>query len=235
MSGEIERLAWLALECVSVRRTNDFYGDLIDLPSAGDSIPGPESVAAYRVGTGTLGFRMPDATPPGGRHTHFAVALAPDGYGPLRDRLSRRGAVTERTFGGNRSMYLRDPAGHVVEFGERPSVTEGFGSIFEVVLEVDDLGAAERRYRRIGFSPVDRGEDRPRVRLSGAFALELWEPHRGIADARGGEGVELGLATSDPAGALTALDVPTDEASPRGAGLEWVDPDGHRLVFVLDG
>lgn len=229
----IDHLAWLALETSSPRASVDFYDRLVGFPLTDpDSLSGPEGLVAFRVGEDVLGFRSPEADPRGGRHTHFAVTINPAGYDPLLERFERHGRVTERRFGANRSMYMLDPAGHVVEFGERPAVEAAYGGIFEVVFEVTDLDRATQRYRRLGFEPVDRGEDRPRIRLRGPFDLELWEPHRGIGGGRGGAGVELGLGTPDPVAALEALGVDPSEADARGDGLAWVDPDGHRLVFV---
>lgn len=229
----IDHLAWLALESSSPRATVDFYDRLVGFPVAdSESLPGPEGLVAFRVGGGVLEFRSPETEPRGGRHTHFAVAINPSGYDPLLERFERHGRVTERRFDGHRSMYMLDPAGHVVEFGERPAVEAAYGDIFEVVFEVADRERAAQRYRRLGFETVDRGTDRPRIRMRGPFDLELWEPHRGIGGGRGGAGVELGLVTADPVAALDALGVAVSEADERGDGLEWVDPDGHRLVFI---
>ena len=54
----------------------------------------------------------------GGRHVHFAFAVAPGQLDTLAERLrahgvEARGPLAHR--GGDRSLYVRDPAGNVVE------------------------------------------------------------------------------------------------------------------------
>ena len=63
----------------------------------------------------------------GGRHVHFAFSAAPGGLDRLRDSLKARGAPVrgpEEHDGGDRSFYVKDPAGDVVEvwhfFARRP-------------------------------------------------------------------------------------------------------------------
>jgi catechol-2,3-dioxygenase len=63
----------------------------------------------------------------GGRHVHFAFAAAPGRLDRLRDTLETRGAPVrgpEEHNGGDRSIYVEDPAGNVVEvwdfFARRP-------------------------------------------------------------------------------------------------------------------
>src|SRR5918998_1612619 len=54
----------------------------------------------------------------GGRHVHFAFSAAPGTLDALRDRLLGDGVdVTgpEEHDGGDRSLYVRDPEGNVVE------------------------------------------------------------------------------------------------------------------------
>jgi len=69
-----------------------------------------------------------------------------------------------------------------------------------VVLEVEELEPARVFYRRLGFEPVDYGDERRRVRMSGGDVdLELWEPQLGLADGRGGVHVDWGITAEDPA------------------------------------
>jgi catechol-2,3-dioxygenase len=63
----------------------------------------------------------------GGRHVHFAFSAAPGGLDRLRDALAARGTPVrgpEEHAGGDRSIYVEDPAGNVVEvwdfFARRP-------------------------------------------------------------------------------------------------------------------
>jgi catechol-2,3-dioxygenase len=63
----------------------------------------------------------------GGRHVHFAFSAAPGGLDRLCDTLARCGASVrgpEEHDGGDRSIYVEDPAGNIVEvwdfFARRP-------------------------------------------------------------------------------------------------------------------
>ena len=54
----------------------------------------------------------------GGRHVHFAFSAAPGGLDALRERLAAYGAEVrgpKRHDGGDRSLYVEDPEGNVVE------------------------------------------------------------------------------------------------------------------------
>jgi catechol-2,3-dioxygenase len=54
----------------------------------------------------------------GGRHVHFAFSAGPGGLDALADRLREHGADVrgpERHDGGDRSIYVTDPEGNVVE------------------------------------------------------------------------------------------------------------------------
>jgi catechol-2,3-dioxygenase len=54
----------------------------------------------------------------GGRHVHFAFSAAPGRLDALRDRLGRYGARVRGPVehpGGDRSIYVEDPEGNVVE------------------------------------------------------------------------------------------------------------------------
>jgi catechol-2,3-dioxygenase len=54
----------------------------------------------------------------GGRHVHFAFSAAPGGLDALAERLRAHGADVrgpERHSGGDRSLYVKDPEGNVVE------------------------------------------------------------------------------------------------------------------------
>ncbi|WP_224336177.1 VOC family protein [Haloprofundus halobius] len=253
-------LAHLGLEVKYLDRARAFYGDRLGL--APDDAAGDHAVLAYPVGPVDLRIRRPTGVPRGGLHTHFAFSAPGDEYDQWLDRLSNLDPE-EVQFGSYRSLYVDDPDDHCVEIGgtdgdeaetkadslrgvdsgTAPSLT----GIFEVVLEVTDLDAAERRYAELGFEVVDRGDERRRVRLRGPadarensryrpFDLELWEPQLGLADARGGVHVELGLAVDDPDEAADAFSefacgsLPADSDNER----RLRDPDGHVLTFVPD-
>jgi catechol-2,3-dioxygenase len=63
----------------------------------------------------------------GGRHVHFALSVRPGALDDLAARLRGHDARVDGPVehdGGDRSLYLRDPAGNVVEawdFFERPN------------------------------------------------------------------------------------------------------------------
>ena len=214
-----------------------------------------------REGTGSaatdagprLVLRRPTDAPRGGVHTHYAFSTTPGAYERWWRRLADLDPV-EFSFGATDSLYVYDPAGHCVEIGgfdreggqstdrdgDADEPADGVGTdaapplsdLFEVVLEVTDLPAAEARYRRLGFEVVDRGEKRRRVRLSGPVDIELWEPQLGIADARGGLHVDLAFVTDDPAAAVEAGGPWPGEVEAVSGGLRVVDGDGHVLTFL---
>ncbi|MGQ4555026.1 fosmidomycin resistance protein [Halobellus sp. GM3] len=203
----------------------------------------------------TLVLRRPTGQPRGGVHTHYAFSTTAAAYPRWMQRLSDLDP-SEFSFGSSESLYVYDPAGHCVEIGSvdrdspnaksgdndtesRQSGDEGdhsapppLSGIFEVVLEVTDLAAAESRYRRLGFEVVDRGETRRRVRLSGPLDLELWEPQLGIADARGGLHVDLAFETPVPDAVVEAGAPWCGDPEPVDGGLRVVDDDGHVLTFL---
>jgi catechol 2,3-dioxygenase-like lactoylglutathione lyase family enzyme len=231
-------LSHLTLEVTSLDRARDFYADRLGLPVARES----DTEMAFRVGDTTLRLRRPTAVPRGGLHVHYAFTTPEPAYDDWAARLADL-APAEHQFGAYRSLYVDDPDDHCVEIGgigdDEPRTSAGTDAppltgIFEVVLEVAELAAAESRYVALGFEVVDRGEERRRVRLRGPFDLELWEPQLGLADARGGVHVDLGLRTDDPDAAAAALgdDVVTRESVDGGVRLR--EADGHWLTFLAD-
>ena len=252
----------LGLEVKDLDVARAFYENRLGFVVDAESDPDPGSHVAYRIGSpetdesaapGTdptrLVLRRPTDTPRGGVHTHYAFSTTPGAYERWLRRLADLDPV-EFSFGATDSLYVYDPAGHCVEIGgfdrdgggsggreapgtdPDPDAAPPLSDLFEVVLEVTDLSAAEARYRRLGFEVVDRGEKRRRVRLSGPVDLELWEPQLGLADARGGLHVDLALSTDDPAAAVEAgAPWPGDVESVPG-GRRVVDGDGHVLTFL---
>ncbi len=172
--------------------------------------------------------------PPRRAHTHYAFSIPDDEYDDWWDRLSGRGYdLEEAQFGPAKSLYLYDPDGNCVELGQQGGEGPGIDGVFEVVLEVEDLDRAEAFYTQLGFETADVGDDRKRIRMNGPMALELWEPHLGIADARGGVHVDLGFETSEPTAALEAVsdDVrQVDHVSDERVVVR--DPDGHVVTFA---
>jgi catechol-2,3-dioxygenase len=237
-------LSWLALEVKDVAAASEFYGDVLDMdPLADDAVPGALAQsgeqAAYGAGDTAVVCRRPDAVPRGGLHTHFAMSIPAGEYDDWWTRLEDAGFdLDEHVFGDARSLYLYDTEGNCVELGQQAVAGPGVDGVFEVVLEVADLDAAERFYADLGFETVDAGADRQRVRMHGPMALELWEPHLGLANARGGVHVDLGFATADPRAAVEAVadrvqdrEPVATEDTPGVDGVRVRDPDGHALTF----
>ena len=222
-------LRWLALEAKYLDRARAFYEDHLDL-SVVDETDGEVALSA---GETELRLREPGPVPRGGVHTHYAFAAPPDRYESWRDRLEAEFDLSEFDFGGSRSLYFYDPDGNCVEIGSVGSGEDAISGVFEIVLEVEDLARAESFYRMLGFEAVDRGEQRRRVRLSGPVDLELWEPQRGIADARGGLHVDVGFSAADPDAAADAVAdrACTVEELDGDDGVRVRDPDGHYLTF----
>ncbi|WP_330632048.1 VOC family protein [Halocatena halophila] len=225
-------LQWLALEVKYLDRSRSFYERVLDC-SLTERNPDELCLSA---GETDLILRRPNGVPRGGVHTHFAFSTPADAYEEWYDRLESHVSLTEATFGSARSLYFDDPDDHCVEIGQQDvAETESLlCGIFEVVLEVTDLERALGFYTDLGFTVVDRGTDRRRCRLSGGtFDLELWEPHLGIADARGGCHVDLGIELSDGDRKATIESV-EDQATVghTNDNFRLIDPDGHRLTLI---
>ncbi len=221
---------WLALEVKYLDRARSFYEAFLDLEVRRET----ETEAALGVGGTDLILRRPSTVPRGGLHTHYAMEIPAEEYDDWYDRLAERFDLVEHQFGTARSLYFYDTEGNCVELGERTDTdARGVSGLFEVVFEVEDLPRALEFYETLGFETVDEGDDRTRVRLScGAFDIELWEPHLGLADARGGVHVDIGIGTDDPTGIGEAV---ADDA----LAVDWVedgvrvrDPEGHSLTLL---
>jgi catechol 2,3-dioxygenase-like lactoylglutathione lyase family enzyme len=225
----LDSLAWLGLESKDLDRARTFYAEHLDLAvreATGSSI-------AFAAGDVDFVVRRPTDVPRGGVHTHYAFSIPTEEYDDWWDRLDGRFDLEEHRFGSVRSLYLYDPDGHCVELGQRDVAGPGIDGIFEIVLEVADLERATAFYRDLGFSVMDRGDDRRRVRLSGPVALELWEPQVGLANARGGVHVDVGFTTSDPDAAVDAVAERVQSVESVDGGRRFRDPDGH--VVTLRG
>ncbi|MDS0475645.1 VOC family protein [Natrinema sp. 1APR25-10V2] len=222
-------LSWLALEAKYLEPAAEFYEERLGLTvrERGDD------ELVFAAGDTDLVLRRPVGFPRGGLHTHYAFSIPEAEYDDWWARLAEDYDLEEAQFGPARSLYLYDPDGNCVELGQQNVAGPGIDGIFEVVLEVEDLDRAQSFYEDLGFETVDEGDDRKRVRLHGPMALELWEPHLGIADARGGVHVDLGFETDAPAAALEAV-ADRVRAVDRETDDEVVvrDPDGHFLTFT---
>ena len=251
-------LAWLGLEVKYLEPARRFYEETLELSVRSDERTHPALVAAssdadtdvgtatdtggddhreaetvvFRAGESDIVLRRPTSLPRGGVHTHFACSIPAAEYDDWWERLGATYDLDEHTFGDARSLYLYDPDGNCVELGQTTVDGPGIDGIFEIVLEVADLEAAEARYGELGFETVDRGDDRQRVRMNGPMALELWEPQLGLADARGGLHVDLGFETDDLGAVESALEGNVCSLERTESRLVARDPDGHHLTFL---
>lgn len=226
----VDTLQWLALETKYLDRSQAFYEAFLDLSVDAES----ESEVTLDAGGTDLVLRAPGPVPRGGVHTHYAFAIPAPEYDDWVDRLDERFDLVEHSFGDASSLYFYDPDGNCVELGQSDVDGPGIDGIFEVVLEVESLDDSVSLYEDLGFDVVDEGDDRRRVRMtSGSFALELWEPQRGIADARGGLHVDFGVRTADPE-ALAESVADTVQSVERldDGSVRLRDPDGHYLTLV---
>ena len=222
-------LGWLALEVKDPSAARSFYADHLDIHPERDE----DGQLVYQIGDDRFILREPGPVPRGGVHTHYAFSTTRQDYPVWFDRLSREFDLVEFEFGTSRSLYFYDPDGHCVEIGGIDEEGTGLTGIFEIVLEVEDLAAAETFYTDLGMVVSDRGSERRRVRLdAGPVDIELWEPQLGIADARGGLHVDVGFETDDP-------EQTADRIADRACAVETVeegvrvkDLDGHYLTFV---
>jgi catechol-2,3-dioxygenase len=110
--------AELTLEARDMRRLERFYVQALGLEPLSrqdDRIwlaAGPDA----RLGIWAPGEK--EFGDEGGRHVHFAFAASPGTLGELAERLRENGAAVRgphRHDGGDRSIYVEDPEGNVVE------------------------------------------------------------------------------------------------------------------------
>jgi catechol 2,3-dioxygenase-like lactoylglutathione lyase family enzyme len=221
-------LRWLALEVKYLDRAREFYETSLDLSVREAS----DEEVVFEAGNHALILRRPHDPPRGGIHTHYAFSTPKARYDDWYDRLSADFDIVEHDFGGSRSLYFYDLDGNCVEIGGTEEDGGAIAGIFEIVLEVENVARAERFYADLGFEMLDRGVNRRRIRMGGPFDLELWEPHLGIADARGGVHVDIGLCARDPM--AIRREVEYSRVETVGSGVRIRDPDGHYLTVVTD-
>ncbi len=224
---------WLALEVKYLDRALSFYRSFLDLEVRRET----DTEAALAVGETDLILRAPSTVPRGGLHTHYAMSIPAPSYEAWWDRLEGRFDLVEHRFGDAKSLYFYDTEGNCVELGQ--STEGGYGNttdvtgLFEIVLEVEDLPRAEDFYERLGFEVTSRGDQRERVRMTtGELDLELWEPHLGLADARGGVHVDFGVTATEPDESADAVAGEALERTEIDGGVRIRDPDGHYVTLV---
>lgn len=225
----LDALRWLALEVKYLDPATAFYREHLDLAVARET----DDEVALAAGDTDLVLRRPSGVPRGGLHTHYAFSTAADAYDDWFERLSADFDLEEHAFGSVQSLYFYDTEGNCVEVMGRDESGEGITGVAEVVFEVEDLGRAEAFYRALGMEVVNRGDERRRTRLTaGPFDFELWEPHLGLADARGGVHLDVGFAVADPEAALDAVREEVRRVERLDGRIRVLDPDGHYLTFL---
>ena len=225
----VDTLQWLALEVKYLDRAQSFYEAFLEL----DVVRETDTEAVLAAGDTELILRRPSGVTRGGLHTHYACSIPRGEYDRWYSQLDDRFDLVEETFGDSTSLYFYDTEGNCVELGQSDVAGPGVDGVFEVVFEVEELASAASFYERLGFETVDTGEDRNRVRMSsGSFDIELWEPHLGLADARGGVHVDVGIGAVDPAATVERVGDDAQATESIEAGYRIRDPDGHYISLV---
>ncbi|MFQ3318833.1 MAG: hypothetical protein ACI80F_000889, partial [Natronomonas sp.] len=62
--------------------------------------------------------------------------------------------------------------------------------------------------------------------------IELWEPHLGLADARGGVHVDVGFEAKNPERAADSVAARVTSRETLDEGVRIRDPDGHYLTLL---
>jgi catechol-2,3-dioxygenase len=114
----VDGICELTLETADLERMERFYAGLLGCPVISRE---PDRVWLACGAYARLGLWLPgekEHGDEGGRHVHFALSVAPGRLDALKERLEaegleHRGPVEHD--GGDRSLYLRDPEGNVVE------------------------------------------------------------------------------------------------------------------------
>jgi catechol-2,3-dioxygenase len=110
--------AELTLETRDVRALERFYVDAFGLEVLAREDDRVWLAVGRRARLGLWSPGEKEFGDRGGRHVHFAFSAAPGGLDALCRRLERNGADVrgpEDHDGGDRSLYVEDPEGNVVE------------------------------------------------------------------------------------------------------------------------
>jgi catechol-2,3-dioxygenase len=114
----VQGFAELTLEARDRDRLEHFYTDLLGLAVLTREDDRTWLAAGDRA---RLGLWLPgekEFGDKGGRHVHFAFSAAPGAVDTLRERLQHAGVEHRGPIehpGGDRSLYVEDPEGNVVE------------------------------------------------------------------------------------------------------------------------
>jgi catechol-2,3-dioxygenase len=110
--------AELTLEARDLPRLERFYADGFGLEVLARESDRVWLAAGAQARLGLWGPGAKEYGDRGGRHVHFAFSAAPGGLDALAERLRAHGADVrgpEYHDGGDRSLYVTDPEGNVVE------------------------------------------------------------------------------------------------------------------------
>ena len=114
----IDGVCELTLEARDLARLEAFYRDALGMRTIKREDDRIWLAAGERTRLGIWAPGPKEFDDRGGRHVHFALSASPDGLDTLIDRLRTasielRGPVEHP--GGDRSIYVEDPEGNVVE------------------------------------------------------------------------------------------------------------------------
>jgi catechol 2,3-dioxygenase-like lactoylglutathione lyase family enzyme len=122
---EVREIVELVLEVADLAAAERFYVEVLGLPVA-ERWPPPRPAVWLRAGSARIGLWPPETGGArglfgsrGGAHVHFALGVDPVDLDRRLARLRAMGVAVEgpvRFSGGDRSIYVRDPDGHLVEF-----------------------------------------------------------------------------------------------------------------------
>lgn len=119
----------LVLEVSDLDRSLAFYQDVLELPVV-ERWPAPRVGAWLSIGrNAVLGLWPPTSGGPGiaiagsrgGSHVHFAIYVEPGTLDRWRDRINEEGWQVHGPVEfahGNRSIFINDPDGNVVELAD---------------------------------------------------------------------------------------------------------------------
>lgn len=133
MPVPVSGVSELVIDVLDLEASERFYREVLGLPVIGrwegDAFRGREAVWVQAGDQTRIGLWKPQvgiAGSRGGAHVHFAMTVAEDDYDDVVAQVRASGEqVDEVYFGddptapGQRSAYVTDPNGHVVEFWTR--------------------------------------------------------------------------------------------------------------------
>jgi catechol 2,3-dioxygenase-like lactoylglutathione lyase family enzyme len=121
----VQGFAELTLQARRPRELERFYCEVFELRRLEDDDDAPDRVWLGAGDGARLGLWTPgekEFGDEGGAHVHFAFEAQHGALGRIAERASERGVAVEGPVvhdGGDRSLYLEDPEGNVVEAWER--------------------------------------------------------------------------------------------------------------------